>query len=67
MESVNQLITWGEISTYGVYKSGYNLGRYIYVYGVCKSAYNLGDISMVNEVYKPAYNLGWYTYGYWSL
>ena len=57
----------------GVYKSGYNLGRYIYVYGVCKSAYSLGiflwlmksinqliawdDIPMVIGVCKSASNL----------
>ena len=53
MESVNQLITWGDISMFNeVYKSAYNL-----------------DISMVNGVCKSAYNLDIYIYiyGYWSL
>ena len=46
MESVNQRITWGDISMFNeVYKSAYNL-----------------DISMVGGVCKSAYNLGWYIY-----
>ena len=58
MESVNQLITWGDISMLNeVYKSAHNLDISM-VIGACKSAYKMGNISMVNGVCKSAYNLG---------